>query len=79
MTFDEYLISKKIDSLSFKTTEPTLWAKFNDLFEQMHPKSFTMQKLNLINGIRRKYQLKETEEVKIVKPKQKRPIIRPKI
>ncbi|MDH5367023.1 MAG: hypothetical protein OEW67_08560 [Cyclobacteriaceae bacterium] len=79
MTFEEYLASKKIDSIAFKKAEKELWTKFEFLFDQMHPKSFTMQKLNLINGIRRKYPLKEIVEKKEVKPKTKRPIIRPKI
>lgn len=78
MTFDEYLVDKKIDSNAFKKAEPALWEKFNLLFEQMHPNSFTMQKLNLINGIRRKYQLKEGEESAAIKIKPKRPVMRPK-
>lgn len=79
MTFEEYLSTKKIDSSAFKSAEPILWEKFRELMEQMHPKSFTMQKLNLINGIRRKYPLQNVDESKVIKPKAKRPIIRPKI
>ncbi|MDH5476579.1 MAG: hypothetical protein OEX22_12855 [Cyclobacteriaceae bacterium] len=79
MNFEEYLTNKKIDSVTFKKEEIILWQKFNLVFEQMHPNSFTMQKLNLINGIRRKYPLKEVSEEKKEKPKPKRPIIRPKI
>lgn len=79
MTFEEYLTNKKIDSVAFKKEEMILWQKFNLLFEQMHPNSFTMQKLNLINGIRRKYPLREVSVKKIEKSKPKRPIIRPKI
>lgn len=41
----------------FKKAEPQLWAEWNNEFEQMHPDSFTMQKLNLINPVRRKYTL----------------------
>ena len=41
----------------FKKAEPGLWAEWNNEFEQMHPDSFTMQKLNLINPVRRKYTL----------------------
>jgi hypothetical protein len=55
--FEDYLISKRIDSASFKKAEPELWAEWNNEFEQMHPDSFTMQKLNLINPVRRKYRL----------------------
>jgi hypothetical protein len=56
--FETYLISKKIDSVAFRQAEPDLWSTWNREFEQMHPDSFTMQKLNLINPIRRKYTLR---------------------
>ena len=79
MSFEDYLISKKIESNAFKQSENGLWKKLKCLFEQMHPNSFTMQKLNLINGIRRNYPLQDVEEKKVEKAKPKRPIIRPKI
>lgn len=59
MEFKEYLEGKNIDSKAFKLAEPKLWQELNIIFMQMHPKSFTAQKLFLINGIRRKYQLPE--------------------
>lgn len=55
--FEEYLASKKIDSEAFRKAEPDLWKNWKSEFEQIHPTSFTMQKLNLINAIRRKYHL----------------------
>jgi hypothetical protein len=55
--YESYLISKKIDSAAFQQAEPELWKAWNLEFEQMHPDSFTMQKLNLINPVRRKYTL----------------------
>jgi hypothetical protein len=58
MNLEEYLISKKIDPVVFKEKEPELWKTWNYEFETMHPNSFTIQKLNLINPIRRKYPLK---------------------
>lgn len=57
MTFEEYLTGKKIDSLAFKKAEPTRWNEWENEFAQLHPDSFTLQKLNLINPIRRKYPL----------------------
>lgn len=57
MEFENYLTSKHIDSARFSREEPALWQSWKDEFEQVHPNSFTMQKLNLINPIRRKYQL----------------------
>ncbi|HEX5170926.1 MAG TPA: hypothetical protein VFW11_17245 [Cyclobacteriaceae bacterium] len=59
MNFEDYLISKKIDSKLFLEKEKELWLSWKTAFEQMHPNSFTAQKLYLINPIRRKYQLKE--------------------
>jgi len=55
MTFEQYLISKKIDSARFFQQEPEQWKAWKIEFEQMHPQSFTSQKLYLINPIRRKY------------------------
>ncbi len=57
MTFEEYLISKKIDAVVFNSAEGNLFTTWKVEFEQMHPASFTAQKLYLINPIRRKYLL----------------------
>jgi hypothetical protein len=57
VNLEAYLISKKIDSGAFRKAEPELWEAWSNEFEQMHPNSFTLQKLNLINPIRRKYPL----------------------
>lgn len=87
-TFEEYLISKKIDSDLFRRAEPEIWNGWKNEFEQMNPNSFTVQKLNLINPIRRKYQMKISFEEKkpteppssgAPAPKPGRPIIRPKL
>jgi len=91
-TFEDYLISKKIDSARFRSAEPGLWQSWKNEFEQMHPNSFTVQKLNLINPVRRRYQLppdvaeKKPEPVVPQKPatprpaaKPGKPIIRPKL
>jgi hypothetical protein len=58
VNFEEYLISKRIDSTAFQQAEPSLYKEWEEAFGQMHPNSFTVQKLNLINPIRRKYHLK---------------------
>jgi hypothetical protein len=78
MTFEEYLISKKIDGAAFQATEPALWNEWNKLFEQMSPASFTAQKLYLINPIRRKYKLQvaATETPKPVVTA--KPVMKPK-
>jgi hypothetical protein len=81
MTFEEYLISKKIDSQAFRAAEPGLWNEWNKLFEAMSPASFTAQKLYLINPLRRKYLLKISEVAaapKATAPAASKPIMKPK-
>jgi len=70
MTFEEYLSSKRIDSKLFFVKERELWNSWKKEFEQIHPNSFTAQKLYLINPIRRKYQLKE---IPLPKPEEIKP------
>jgi len=55
MTFEEYLDSKKIDKDQFSKQQPEVYNEWKNLFEQLHPNSFTAQKLYLINSIRRKF------------------------
>ncbi|MEP1033864.1 hypothetical protein [Ekhidna sp.] len=78
MKFDEYLSSKKIDSKKYKTAEPAQYAEFEKIFDQVHPDSFTQQKLFLINKIRRAHKLEEQVEVKkAAAPKAMRPKVKP--
>ena len=70
---------KKIDSDLFKNAEPKQWEEFNKLFYQVSIKSFTMQKLFLLNHLRRKYHLVPKEETKPKPIKKKfKPVIRKK-
>ena len=77
MTFREYLQAKKIDPKAFALGEPRQFREFKLLFDQVHPDSFTAQKLFLINKIRRKFpytkpadeEPKETPKAKMMKPK----------
>lgn len=89
-TFEAYLGSKKIDSEAFRKAEPDLWKAWKREFEQMHANSFTVQKLNLINPIRRKYLLAAPEGPQHANPESPkppapavprpgRPVIKPKI
>jgi len=55
MTFEEYCIKKKINSEAFQQQEPDRWMEWKQLFELMHPNSFTEQKKFLINEVRRRY------------------------
>lgn len=56
--FETYLSEKLIDSQAFKLNEPSKWQSFKELFEKVHPNSFTVQKKFLINDLRRIYHLK---------------------
>lgn len=62
MNFEQYLLDKKINSEAFKSGEPARWEEWLGEFEQINPKSFTAQKLYLINTIRRKYPLLESQK-----------------
>jgi hypothetical protein len=85
--FEEYLKAKKIDSAALRAAEPELWTSWKNEFEVVHPNSFTMQKLNLINAIRRKYLLaslppedtKPAEPPTPAKPRPGKPVMRPKM
>lgn len=61
-SLEEYIIKKKIDPESFRQAEPDRWNEWSILFEQMHPVSFTAQKLFLINRLRRRFPLQEQTE-----------------
>ena len=74
MVFEEYLKSKKIDSERFKKAEPLQYEEWRSVFAQMHPESFTAQKLFLINPIRRRFTLKE-DQVKAARKPQAKPKI----
>ena len=75
MDFEAYLISKKIDSAEFLKAEPDTWKTWKIEFDQMHPASFTAQKLYLINPIRRKYLLKQ-EPTKLVNAPIESPVVK---
>ncbi|GAB2774027.1 hypothetical protein GCM10027275_16310 [Rhabdobacter roseus] len=59
MEFLEYLKQKKIDAGVFRQAEPTRYAEWEKLFEEVHPESFTAQKKFLLNDLRRRYLLRE--------------------
>ncbi len=66
ITFKQYLKDKLIDSEKFQTQKSILYSELEIVFNQMHPDSFTAQKLFLINPIRRKFllEIKVEEEIK---------------
>ena len=76
MDFISYLKNKKIDPEKLNASEPDLFSEWSSLYEQVHPNSFTQQKLFLINILRKKFIFKETDEV--AKPKTAK-MMRPKM
>lgn len=71
MTFEEFLIKKKIDAIQLKAKEGAFFSEFESHFLQMGEKSFDHSKKFLFNKLRRAYHLKEEpkpvkEEIKIV-------------
>lgn len=75
LTFADYLKSKKIDLKSFFSSDQEMYESWKREFDQIHPNSFTQQKLFLINSLRRKYPLKEEEKV----VEKEKPMVRPKM
>jgi len=69
VNFEEYLTSKRIDASAFKEKEEELYDSLQAFFDQVHPDSFTQQKLFLINPLRRKYHLKKDDTEPKQKPK----------
>jgi len=70
MTFEEFLIKKKIDAIQLKAKEQAFFSEFESHFLQMGEKSFDHSKKFWFNKLRRAYHLKEEpkpvkEEVKI--------------
>jgi len=70
MTFEEFLIKKKIDAVQFKAREQSFFSEFESHFIQMGEKSFDHSKKFWFNKLRRAYHLKEEpkpaqEEAKI--------------
>lgn len=78
MTFKEYLNSKKIDAKAFALNEAGRFMELKNVFDEVHPESFTAQKLFLINRIRRKYPLSETVEA-VAKDIPSAKMMRPKL
>ena len=80
MDFSTYLKSKKIDPEKFQKDDSEKYLELKKVFDQVHPDSFTAQKLFLINPLRRKHKWDGEEEKVASKPKPMKPRIpKPKI
>lgn len=67
--FATYLTGKRIDSEKFEKGDPTTYSEYQEQFEQMHPASFTSQKLFIINNLRRSYPITDENGDVIEAPK----------
>lgn len=59
MTFKDYLKSKKIDHNLFQNSDSELCKSWENIFNQIHPLSFTEQNKFLVNKIRRKFPIQD--------------------
>lgn len=59
MTFEEFLIKKKIDPVQLEANEHSLFSEFNSHYVQMGEKSFDHSKKFWFNKLRRAYHIKE--------------------
>lgn len=81
MNLNSYLVSKKIDADALLKKEPELYRSFEMMLDQMHPDSFTAQKLFVINKLRRQFPFQEKVEemTPVAAPKAKpRPVLKVK-
>lgn len=78
MDFQEYLYKKKIDSEKFRKADPDQWMAWKQIFDQVHPDSFTAQKLYLINPLRHLYPFTEEAAPIAEKERPKKPVMKPK-
>lgn len=63
-----FLEQKKIDVEQLKAQEPELWQEWEQLWQQMSPASFDMQKKFLFNRLRRRFLLASTHTDPSKKP-----------
>jgi hypothetical protein len=59
MTFEDFLIKKRIDPVKLKAKEQSFFSEFESHFQQMGEKSFDHSKKFWFNKLRKTYHLKE--------------------
>lgn len=79
LDFETYCKSKRINPEAFLKEEPTEYHYLKNYFEQVHPDSFTAQKLFAINQLRRKYLKDFSDELASLKAETPKPISKPAI
>jgi hypothetical protein len=77
MTFEEFLVKRKIDAAAFRQHNEPLFTDWQNRYAQMHPNSFFVSVKMVINDVRRQYHLAEVPaEVAIETAPVKKPVIR---
>jgi hypothetical protein len=66
MTFEEYLVKKRINKAAFAAGDPARFAAWADMYAQMHQNSFNIATKMVINDVRLRYHLKEEDIPKAV-------------
>ena len=61
MTFEEYLIKKRINKVAFEAGEPARYVAWQEMYEQMHPNSFYIAVKMQVNNVRLRYHLAEED------------------
>ncbi|AKQ46739.1 hypothetical protein TH63_15705 [Rufibacter radiotolerans] len=57
MTFSEFLMKRRIAEAAFSADDPVRYARWQDLYAQMHPNSFYNSVKMVLNDVRRRYLL----------------------
>ena len=60
--FEKFLVSKKISPKLFKEADEERFEEWERLFSNVHLKSFVVQKLHLINNVRREYHIDKNRQ-----------------
>ncbi len=61
MTFEEYLVKKKINRAAFEAEDKGRYTAWEDMYAQMHPNSFYMAVKMVLNDVRLRYHLREED------------------
>ncbi|PVY44158.1 hypothetical protein C8E01_101524 [Pontibacter virosus] len=61
MTFEEYLIKKRINREAFAAEDPARYQAWESMYAQMHPNSFYVAVKMVLNNVRLRYHLREED------------------
>ena len=62
MTFEEYLVKKRINTAAFAAGDPARFVAWADMYTQMHQNSFYIATKMVINDVRLRYHLAEEDQ-----------------